>query len=132
MSQPAKRSQFLKIKQSLRYQSWCLFALVLIVIFVDNFLLQTNMVWTKNFICGAMLNFGGQYAMAKISFRQKGAIACKHTVNQLYLAEVCRWLITIVGFIIIFLLLKPLLVPIVFLGYMILQFSNIFFLWQLH
>lgn len=131
MSQPAKRNHFAKVKQSLRYQSWWLFVLVLIVIFVDNFVLQTNMAWAKNFICGAVLNFGGQYAMARISFRQKGAIARKDTVNQLYLAEACRWVISIVGFIIIFLLLKPLLAPIVFFGYVIVQISNIFFLWRL-
>ncbi len=132
MSQPAKRSQFAKINQSLRYQSWWLFVLVLLVIIFDKLWLQsTDLAWAKNFISGAVLNFVGQYAMAKISFRQKGVIARKDTVNQLYLAETCRWLIIIIGFIVIFLLLKPLLAPIVFLGYIILQMSNIFFLWRL-
>ncbi len=132
MSQPAKRSHFAKINQSLRYQSWWLFVLVLLVIIFDKLWLQsTDLAWAKNFISGAVLNFVGLYVMAKISFWQKGAIARKHTVNQLYLAEVCRWLISIVGFIIIFLLLKPLLAHIVFLGYIIIQFSNIFFLWRL-
>ncbi len=131
MSQPAKRSQFAKINQSLIYQSWWLFVLVIVVVMLDNFWLQTNMSWAKNFISGAVLNFVSQYAMAKISFRHQDYLARKHTVNQFYLAEVCRWIITIVGFIIIFLLLKPLLAPIVFFGYIVLQVSNIFFLWRL-
>ncbi len=131
MSQPAKRSQFAKIKQSLRYQSWWLFVLVILVIIFDKLWLQSNLAWAKNFICGAVLNFISQYVLTKISFRHQGYLARKHTVNQLYLAEVCRWLISIVGFIIIFLLLKPLLAPIVFLGYIIVQISHIFFLWRL-
>ncbi len=131
MSQPAKRNHLAKVNKTLTKQSWLLLALIVAIIIIDSLWIKSNLLWAKNFASGAVLSFLGQYVMTKMAFRYSGYHARKRSLNQFYLAECCRWLVTIIGFIIIFYAVKPLLALAVVFGYIMMQVGNIVLLWQL-
>ena len=78
---------------------------------------------SKNLLAGSVLGWVSQIIFAKISLSKSGYQQRRQIVHRFYQAHMAKWVLAIVGFALIFLLLKPLNAIAVFAGYLILQMS---------
>jgi len=123
MSKPAKPFDPQSIQQSINKQSWLILGLVAIGIALDVWQGNSQYVVSKNLLAGSVLGWVSQIIFAKISLSKSGYQQRRQIVHRFYQAHMAKWLLTIAGFALIFLLLKPLNAIAVFAGYLILQMS---------
>ena len=123
MSKPAKPFDPQSIQQSINKQSWLILGLVAIGIALDVWQGNSQYTVSKNLLAGSVLGWVSQIIFAKISLSKSGYQQRRQIVHRFYQAHMVKWLLTIVGFALIFLLLKPLNAIAVFAGYLILQMS---------
>lgn len=123
MSKPAKPFDPQSIQQSINKQSWLILGLVAIGIAWDVWQGNSQYIVSKNLLAGSVLGWVSQIIFAKISLSKSGYQQRRQIVHRFYQAHMAKWLLTIVGFSLIFLLLKPLNAIAVFAGYLILQMS---------
>ena len=123
MSKPAKPFDPQSIQQSINKQSWLILGLVAIGVALDVWQGNSQYVVSKNLLAGSVLGWVSQIIFAKISLSKSGYQQRRQIVHRFYQAHMVKWLLTIVGFALIFLLLKPLNAIAVFAGYLILQMS---------
>lgn len=123
MSKPQKPFQPQRIQRTINQQSWIIFTLIFIGLGIDVYWQHKHFIITKNLLIGAILAWIGQLVFAKIALSITG-IQHKKIVHRMYQASIAKWLITFIGFIIIFISLKPLSPLWLFLGYIILQISH--------
>lgn len=132
MTQPAKRSQKPKVVKGLQRGMWVLFCLMVITIIVDLiwfniFAVNTSthtLVWAKSFALGALLNYISHFVFTWFAYRYTGIKARKHIVNQLYLGEISKWFISLVGFSLLFITIKPLAPLGLLIGFIVMQISQ--------
>lgn len=131
MTRPANRDRRKHITQALKKESWVLLTLVVLVIVLDMMFftktVDTNMgqlVWARSFVLGALLSYISHVLFAWFMFRYSGVKASRHIVNQFYLGESIKWLITIVGFSLIFITIRPLNAMALFIGFIVMQISH--------
>lgn len=122
MSKPQPRLQPQKIQKAIYQQSWLIFGLVFIGIGLDFMLQKSHFTITKNLLVGALLAWIGQLLFAKIALSITGRHH-RQIVHRMYQATLAKWFLTFIGFILIFIGLKPLAPVWLFLGYIILQIS---------
>lgn len=120
MPKPQKPFQPQKIQQAISRQSWLIFTLMLCGIILDTYLQQKNFIITKNVLIGAILAWIGQLIFAKIALSITGK-QHRQIVHRMYQATIIKWLFSLIGFILIFMYLKPLSAIWVFSGYIALQ-----------
>ena len=123
MSKPAKPFDPQSIQQSINKQSWLILGLVAIGIVLDVWQGNSQYVVSKNLLAGSVLGWVSQIIFAKISLSKSGYQQRRQIVHRFYQAYMAKWVLTIIGFALIFLLLKPLNAIAVFAGYLILQMS---------
>ena len=123
MSKPAKPFDPQSIQQSINKQSWLILGLVAIGIVWDVWQGNSQYAVSKNLLAGSVLGWVSQIIFAKISLSKSGYQQRRQIVHRFYQAHMAKWVFTIVGFALIFLLLKPLNAIAVFAGYLILQMS---------
>ena len=123
MSKPAKPFDPQSIQQSINKQSWLILGLVAIGIAWDVWQGNSQYVVSKNLLAGSVLGWVSQIIFAKISLSKSGYQQRRQIVHRFYQAHMAKWVLIIVGFALIFLLLKPLNAIAVFAGYLILQMS---------
>lgn len=130
MTQPARRSQKLKVVKGLRQGMWVLFSLIVFAIIVDLiwfkvFATSTHkLLWAKSFALGAVLNYISHFVFTSFAYRYTGVRAKKNIVNQLYLGEISKWFISLVGFSLLFITIKPLAPLGLFIGFIVMQISQ--------
>lgn len=132
MTQPAPRfsANAQQLMTVIKRQSWLLFAVILLVIVGEAISGHRDFAISKNLLAGGVLAWASHYVFAKLSLRTFGAKFRRQMVNNFYLAHLLKWLMTMVGFALIFILLKPLKPMWVFLGYVILQIGQVVLLYQ--
>lgn len=123
MSKPAKPFDPQSIQQSINKQSWLILGLVAIGIAWDVWQGNSQYAVSKNLLAGSVLGWVSQIIFAKISLSKSGYQQRRQIVHRFYQAHMAKWVLTIAGFALIFLLLKPLNAIAVFAGYLILQMS---------
>lgn len=123
MSKPAKPFDPQSIQQSINKQSWLILGLVAIGIALDVWQGNSQYTVSKNLLAGSVLGWVSQIIFAKISLSKSGYQQRRQIVHRFYQAHMAKWVLIIVGFALIFLLLKPLNAIAVFAGYLILQMS---------
>lgn len=129
-SRPAKPFQAHRLQRLAKYQAWVILAVLAIGLVVDNLWLNTQLNMSKNLLAGSVLAWIGQLIFAKISLQLSGYHQRRQIVHRFYLAHLTKWLVTLIGFIIIFTQLRPLLAGWVLLGFILLQFSYIMLIYQ--
>lgn len=132
MTQPATRTQKHHIGRALKRELWVLFILIALVITVDLVLLHTQLLVAKSLSLGAVLSFATHVVFAGFIFWHSGYRARRHIVSQLYRGQMVKWLLTVIGFAVIFIAIKPLSAPALLLGFIIMQVSHSLLLWQQH
>lgn len=130
MSKPAKPFNPQSIQQAINKQSWLILGLVVIGVLSDTWQHDSNYTISKNLLAGSVLGWVSQIIFAKISLSKTGYQQRRQIVNRFYQAHMTKWLVTIVGFALIFILLKPLNAMLVFIGYFVLQVSYIAITYQ--
>lgn len=119
------QAQAKKLLIILKKQTWLLLVIIMSASIVDITLQISNFATSKNILAGGLLAWFGQFIFTKISLKKSGYRFRRQIVNNLYLAQLLKWLITLIGFAIIFLYLKPLKPLWVFIGFFILQLGHI-------
>jgi ATP synthase protein I len=124
MTKPAKRTQKDKISIYLKRQAWVLFILIVIASMLDLFWLHSELVVAKSSAIGALLSFATQAVFAGFIFWHTGYRARRHIVSQLYRGQMVKWLLTVLGFALIFIMIQPLSAPALFVGFIVMQLSH--------
>ncbi|MGP9689998.1 ATP synthase subunit I [Psychrobacter sp. AOP22-C1-C5] len=131
MTKPAKRTQKDKIGVYIKRQAWILFVLILIAWTVDAVWLHSSqLLIAKSTAIGALLSFVTQAVFAFFIFWYTGYRARQHIVSQLYRGQMAKWLLTVLGFALIFITVQPLSAPALFIGFMVMQISHSWMLWH--
>jgi len=131
MTKPAKRTQNQQISIYIKRQAWILFILIIITWLIDNIWLHSELLVAKSTAIGALLSFVTQAVFAGFVFWHTGYRARLHIVNQLYRGQMAKWLLTLFGFALIFITIKPLSAPALFIGFMVMQISHSWMLWRI-
>ena len=119
MSHPPTLPHSRIIAPASRVWRWVLFGLVLAAILLDK-LLSWQGIFAKSLCAGALLGYIMQWIFARLSYRHLRPKAAQAT-SDMYMAMMARWGVGIVGFILIFLLIKPIMGWAVFLGWGLMQ-----------
>ncbi len=131
MTKPAKRTQKDKIGIYLKRQAWVLFILIMVVCILDISWLHSELMVAKGTAIGALLSFATQAVFAGFIFWHTGYRARRHIVSQLYRGQMVKWLLTVLGFALIFITIQPLSAPAVFFGFIVMQISHSLMLWHI-
>ncbi|WP_201555705.1 ATP synthase subunit I [Psychrobacter sp. 72-O-c] len=124
MTKPAKRTQKDQISLYLKRQVWVLFILIVIASMLDVFWLHSELVVAKSSAIGSLLSFATQAVFAGFIFWHTGYRARRHIVSQLYRGQMVKWLLTVLGFALIFIMIQPLSAPALFVGFIVMQLSH--------
>ena len=131
MTQPAKRNHKDKVARLLKQQLWVLFILIILAWCIDFFYATPQQLISKSVALGGLLNYISQAVFTWFTFRYTGYQARRHIVQQLYRGQLIKWLITLSGFALIFITIRPLSAPTLFIGFMVMQISQSCMLWRL-
>ena len=131
MTQPAKRTQTDKVARSVKRQLWILLAILVIAFLVDVLWLGHQRVWAQSLALGASLNYLSQAVFAWFVFQRTGYQARRYIVQQLYRGQMVKWALTLGGFVFIFINIRPLSAPALFLVFILMQISQGWMLWRL-
>lgn len=124
MTQPAQRTRREKITLALKQQLWLVLALILVSWLMDVLWVHSNQIMVKSIALGALLNWFTQLVFAFFVFRHIGYRHRRHIVGQMYRGQMLKWLLTGIGFALIFITIKPLAPLVVFIGFIVMQVSH--------
>jgi ATP synthase protein I len=131
MTKPAKRTQKDKIGIYIKRQVWILFILIVIACILDVTWLQSQLIVAKSSAIGALLSFATQAVFAIFIFWHTGYRARGRIVSQLYRGQMVKWLLAVFGFALIFITIRPLSAPALFIGFIVMQISHSWMLWHI-
>ncbi|MGK8251493.1 ATP synthase subunit I [Moraxella lacunata] len=86
---------------------------------------------TKSMALGGLLGYIAQCAFTLIAYRTTGARAGRVIMLNMYLGQMIKWFITLMGFALIFMLAKPIGAFLVILAYFALQVVHILVMWRI-
>ncbi len=126
MTQPAPRFSIhaQQLMGVIKRQTWLLFIIILLSMGYEFLLGQHHFVISKNILAGGLLAWVSHYIFAKFSLRSHGAKFRRQVVNNFYFAQALKWVVTMAGFALIFILLIPLKPLWVFIGYFLIQLGQ--------
>ena len=124
MTQPAKRTQTEQIGRHLKRQVWVLFILIVMVTILDLVGIHSQLVVAKSTAIGGLLSVATHSVFAIFVFRHTGYRARLHIVSQLYRGQMLKWLLTTLGFALVFITIQPLSALSLFLGFIVMQISQ--------
>lgn len=122
MTQPATRHQQARIYRLQYQQIWAVLGLIGVGLLLETFGVTYA---TKSLALGGLLGYLAQCAFAMIAYRTTGVKAGQAIMLNMYLGQVIKWAMTLIGFALIFMFIKPVQSFLVILGYFILQLVNI-------
>ena len=130
MTRPARQTHQVKIFALQIRQFWGVLLLTVVGLVIGLIMDQPQLA-TKSMMFGALLSYVAQTAFTFIAYRLTGAKVRQAIVLHLYLGQVVKWVFTIVGFAMIFLWAKPIIAPMVLIGYILMQFRHNVMMWRL-
>lgn len=127
MTRPVRPNHQQKIFLAQRRQIWVVFVAILVAILLFGVASKA----TKGLFAGLMIAYIAQSFFTFIAYRKTGIRARRQIVLYMYLGQMLKWLVTLIGFALVFIAIKPIDALAVFLGYGLLQFSYIITIWLL-
>lgn len=124
MTQPAKRSQKDQIRRYLKRQTWALLSVIIIAWLIDMIWFNSELVVAKSAAIGGLLSYVTQMVFALFMFSHSGYHARNRIVSQFFRGQALKWLLTVFGFALIFITIKPLSALALFLGYIVMKISH--------
>lgn len=128
MTKPAKRSQKDQIRVYLKRQTWALLLVIIAAWLIDSIWFGSNLVVAKSAAIGGTLSFVTQMVFATFMFSHSGYRARNRIVSQFFRGQALKWLLTVFGFALIFITIKPLSVLALFAGFIIMKISHVLML----
>lgn len=128
MTKPAKRSQKDQIRVYLKRQTWALLLVIIAAWLIDSIWFGSNLVVAKSAAIGGALSFMTQMVFATFMFSHSGYRARNRIVSQFFRGQALKWLLTVFGFALIFITIKPLSVLALFAGFIIMKMSHVLML----
>lgn len=106
-------------------------AQLLILILLCLFLLVSDTVRAYSVFSGGLIAVIPQAYFAALAFRWRGARSARAIAHSSYAGQVGKFLLSIAGFAVVFVTLRPLDAPAVFVGYLIMLAVQIIGSWLL-
>ncbi|WP_432480966.1 hypothetical protein [Moraxella sp. ZY200743] len=136
MTVPARRTQKQQVHAMQVRQIWAVLIVAILAMIVE---LYGGLEWfgghgfidTKSLLCGALLHFLAQYVFTFVAYRLTGARVRQQIMLNMYLGQMLKWLVVMLGFAFIFIYLKPILAMLVIAGYVIMQLVYTLSMWRL-
>lgn len=129
MTRPARQNQQARIFALQKHQSWAVLSLIVIGMGIDAVLGHSQLT-AKSFGLGVLLSYVAQSAFTFVAYRQTGAKARQSIMLHMYLGQMIKWLITLLGFAGIFVFVKPIGALLVIVGYLVMQLVHIVVMWR--
>lgn len=123
--------QRIQLKRQARLRSSSLLIIIVLTWLVDMIALQSDLLIPKGVALGALINWIAQTVFAWFAFRYTGAQARQLIVGQLYIGQVVKWFIVLLGFGLIFATIKPISAGAVIFGFIAMQIGHLISLWQI-
>lgn len=130
MTQPARQHHQAQIFATQKKQLWVVFLLILASGAMGAIFGQAHLT-AKSVAAGAVLAFVAQSAFTFIAYRVTGAKARQVIMLNMYLGQMVKWVITLIGFALIFKMAMPIHALLVFLGYFAMIVAHIVMMWHL-
>ncbi|UNU72700.1 ATP synthase subunit I [Moraxella nasovis] len=119
---PAKRHQRDEVFAIQRQLSLALLILIVLTAAVEFGIFQSQaLVYTKSLTAGLVLSYLAHWAFAIFAYRQTRIAAAKAIMLNVYLGQMIKWLLTLLGFALIFMLVRPIMASAVIIGYLLMQ-----------
>ncbi len=131
MTIPAHRSKKAAAISAQYRQLWPLIALVVLAVIISLITADAQWLIAKGAAAGAVLSFVAQSAFTVVAYHTVGARYAKQIMLNTYLGMAIKWLISIVGFALIFLVFTPIHAPSVIAGFIFMQISQVIGLMRL-
>ena len=128
MTQPAKRSQKDQIRVYLKRQTWALLIVIILAWVIDKSWFGGELVVAKSAAIGGLLSFVTQMVFAIFMFSHTGYRARNRIVSQFFRGQALKWLLTVFGFALIFIAIKPLSPLALFIGFIVMKMSHVLML----
>ncbi len=128
MTQPAKRSQKDQIRVYLKRQTWALLIVIILAWVIDKSWFGGELVVAKSAAIGGLLSFVTQMVFAIFMFSHTGYRARNRIVSQFFRGQALKWLFTVLGFALIFIVIKPLSPLALFIGFIVMKMSHVLML----
>lgn len=128
MTQPAKRSQKNQIRVYLKRQTWALLIVIIVAWLIDSMWFDGELVIAKSAAIGGLLSFMTQMVFAWFMFSHTGYRARNRIVSQFFRGQALKWLLTVFGFALIFIAVKPLAPLALFVGFIVMKISHVLML----
>lgn len=129
MTRPARQNQQARIFALQKRQSWIVLAWIVIAIIISA-VAGVGLLNAKSFGMGVLLSYVAQSAFTFIAYKKTGAKARQAIMLNMYLGQMIKWLITLLGFAMIFMFAKPMVAWLVVVGYLIMQVTHIVLMWR--
>lgn len=130
MTVPARRNQKQQIYALQRRQLIILLVLVIMAL-IGELLLSGGVIITKSIALGAILHYIAQSIFTVVAYRETGVKVRQKIMLNMYLGQMLKWLITLMGFALIFLYAKPVMAPLAIVGYFVTQLACSVSMWRL-
>lgn len=127
---PSQRSHKLQIFARQKRQIWLVFALIVVAWLCDMWLGHAQIL-VKSVAAGAFLSYFAQSVFTWLAYRTTGAKARQMIMLNMYLGQIIKWSLTLLGFALIFLTIKPVYALAVFGSYFVVQLSSVLSMWRL-
>lgn len=128
MTQPAKRSQKDQIRVYLKRQTWALLLVIIGAWLIDSIWFDGELTVAKSAAIGGLLSFVTQMVFALFMFSHSGYRARNRIVSQFFRGQALKWLLTVFGFALIFITIKPLSALALFTGFIVMKMSHVLML----
>lgn len=128
MTKPAKRNQKDKIGIYLKRQTWVLLIVIIAAWLIDSSWFGSGLIVAKSAALGGVLSFITQMVFALFMFSHTGYHARNRIVSQFFRGQALKWLLTVFGFAFIFITIRPLSAPALFIGFIVMKISHILML----
>ena len=124
MSRPAKRNRKDQIRVYSKRQTWALLIVIVAAWIIDISWFDGQLVVAKSAAIGGLLSFITQIVFALFMFSHTGYGARNRIVSQFFRGQALNWLLTLFGFALIFIIIKPLSAPALFIGFIVMKMSH--------
>ncbi|MES1965807.1 ATP synthase subunit I [Psychrobacter sp. AH5] len=128
MTQPAKRSQKDQIRVYLKRQTWALLIVIIGAWLIDSIGFNGELTVAKSAAIGGLLSFVTQMVFAMFMFSHSGYRARNRIVSQFFRGQALKWALTVFGFALIFITIKPLSPLALFAGFIVMKISHVLML----
>lgn len=127
MTRPAERHQRVRIYRLQFRQAWVVLILIMVGLVLNGLGVPHA---TKSMALGGVLGYVAQSVFTFVAYRTTGVRAGRMIVLNMYLGQLLKWIVTLVGFASIFVFAKPVNALLVILSYFLLQISHAVAMWR--